>query len=292
MKNFFLISISFLLLLSGCTEDINVSLPQSDKKIVIEGEIENGKPAQVIITRTIPLFSSVSSTSPTDFYVLDAKVYVSNGVLTDTLALTIDSSSALGVVYKGSTIIGVAGQNYSLRVEAADGKIYKATTSIPYPVALDSVWWKPQPPEDSLGFANARLSEVPGLGNNYRWQAKRPKDRRFIAQFGSTFDDKLIDGKSFEFAYTKGYDQTDAVNTPEADSDEERYYYKNTDTIYIRFCTIDRASKDFYVTYESAISNNGNPFASPTTILGNIDNDALGVWAGMGAYYDTIMPTP
>src|SRR3954465_14074719 len=108
MKKYFGFLIAALSLLSACTEDIHVTLPQSDKKIVIEGEIENGKPAQVIITRTIPLFSSVSGTSATDFYVLDAKVYVSNGVITDTLALTIDSSSALGVVYKGSTLIGIA----------------------------------------------------------------------------------------------------------------------------------------------------------------------------------------
>jgi hypothetical protein len=281
-----------LLLLSACTEEINVKLPQSDKKIVIEGEIENGKPAQVLITRTISLFSSVSSTSPSDFYVLDAKVYVSNGIITDTLSLAIDSSSSLGLIYKGSSIIGVPGQHYSLRVVASDGKVYNATTSIPYPVALDSVWWKAQPPQDTLGFANAHLSEVPGLGNNYRWQAKRPKDRRFIAQAGSTFDDKLIDGKSFDFAYAKGYDPTDPVNTQEADPRGERFYYRKSDTIYIRFCTIDRASKDFYVTFESALQSNGNPFASPTTILGNIDNDALGVWAGMGATYDTIMPTP
>lgn len=292
MKNYILGAAIVIIALSACTEAVDVKLPNSDKKIVIEGSIENGKFPQVIITRTIPLFSSVSGTSATDFYVLDAKVYVSNGIITDTLALAIDSSSALGVVYQGSSIIGIAGQNYSLTVVAADGNTYKATTTIPYPVALDSVWWKPQPPEDTLGFANARLSEPAGLGNNYRWQAKRPKDRRFIAQNGSTFDDKLIDGKSFEFAYIKPYDPTDNVNTAEADSDVERFYYRKSDTIFIKFSSIDKASKEFYTTFESAVSSNGNPFASPTTIIGNIDNGGLGVWAGMGVTYDTILPTP
>lgn len=292
MKKYILGGVIIITALSACTEAVNVKLPNSDKKIVIEGSIENGKFAQVIITRTIPLFSSVSGTSATDFYVLDAKVYVSNGIITDTLNLAIDSTSALGLVYQGSTIIGISGQNYSLTVVAADGNVYKATTSIPYPVALDSVWWKPQPPHDTLGFANARLSEPAGLGNNYRWLAKRPKDRRYLAQNGSTFDDKLIDGKSFEFAYIKPYDPTDNENTAENDSDEERYYYRKTDTIYIKFSSIDKASKEFYTTFESAVSSNGNPFASPTTIKGNIDNDGLGVWAGMGVTYDTIWPTP
>ncbi|MCX6294868.1 MAG: DUF4249 domain-containing protein, partial [Bacteroidetes bacterium] len=278
---------------SACTENLDVKLPNSDKKIVIEGVIENGKVAEVIITRTIPLFSSISGTTATDFYVLDAKVYVSNGIITDTLSLAIDSGSSLGVVYKGSTILGISGQNYSLNIVTADGTIYKSTTSIPYPVALDSVWWKAQPPEDSLGYANAHLTDPSAPGNNYRWYAKRPtKDRRFIAPYGATFDDKFINGKSFEFAYTKGYDPTDNVNSALNDSDKERNYYRKSDTIYIKFCTIDKASKDFYTTFEAALSSNGNPFASPTTILGNIDNGALGVWSGMGAFYDTIMPTP
>ncbi len=293
MKKHIFILITTLSLFSACTEEINVTLPNSDKKIVIEGNIENGKFAEVIITRTIPLFSSVGNTSPSDFYVLDARVYVSNGIITDTLAITIDSATSLGVVYKGSTIIGIPGQSYSLRVVASDGNEYTATTSIPFPVALDSVWWMPAPPEDSLGYANAHLTDPSGLGNNYRWLAKRPsKDRRYIASYGATFDDKLINGKSFDFAYTKGYDPTDSQNTPDNDSDEERYYYRKTDTIYIKFVSIDRASKDFYTTFEAALSSNGNPFASPTTIIGNISNDGLGVWAGMGAFYDTIMPTP
>jgi len=293
MKKYFFITAVVITAISACTENLDVKLPNSDKKIVIEGVIENGKVAEVIITRTIPLFSSISGTTASDFYVLDAKVYVSNGIITDTLALTIDSSSSLGVVYKGSTIYGISGQNYSLNVVAADGTIYKATTSIPFPVALDSVWWKAQPPEDTLGFANAHLSDPSAPGNNYRWYAKRPtKDRRYIAPYGATFDDKFINGKSFEFAYTKGYDPTDNTNSALNDSDTERNYYRKSDTIYIKFCTIDRASKDFYTTFEAALSSNGNPFASPTTILGNIDNGALGVWSGMGAFYDTIMPTP
>ena len=171
--------------------------------------------------------------------------------------------------------------------------MYSATTSIPYPIALDSVWWKPQPPEDSLGFANARLSDPVGLGNNYRWYSKRAsKDRRFLAPWGATFDDKLVDGKVFDFAYTKAYDPTDSANSIENEIETERNFYKKSDTIYIKFCTLDKASKDFYNTFEAALSSNGNPFASPTTIIGNIDNGGLGVWSGMGVSYDTILPTP
>jgi hypothetical protein len=285
-KLFFPVLFSFLLL-SACTEKIDVTLPDSEKKIVIEGSIENGKFPEVIITKTFPLFSSVANTSPNDFYVLDAQVYVSDGTITDTLHLSIDSASSLGVVYTGFRFVGMVGRTYFLTV-VHEGKTYTSFTNIPQPVALDSVWWKEQPPKDTLGFANARFTEPAGLGGNYRWYAKRPRDRRYLAPFGATWDDKYVDGINFEFAYSKGYDPTDSENTYENDS--AKGYYTIRDTIYIRFCTINREAKDFYSTFETALSNNGNPFASPVTILGNIKGGALGVWAGFGATYDTIMP--
>ncbi|MCW3084197.1 MAG: hypothetical protein JWP12_1563 [Bacteroidetes bacterium] len=288
MKKLF-ISIIAVSLLSACTEDINVTLPGSQSKVVIEGSIENGKYPEVILTKNIPLFSSVSGGGLTDLFILDARIYVSSNGMVDTLGLTVDSSSSLGLVYKGHTIIGIPGQSYNLTV-IAQGNTYTATTTIPAPIALDSVWWKADPPHDSVGFANAHLSDPSGLGNNYRWLAKRPRDRRYIAPGGATFDDKFIDGKSFDFAYDRGYDATDVVNTPENDPDGQRGYYLLTDTIYIKFCTIDRASKDFYTTFETAIQSNGNPFASPVTVLNNINGGGLGVWCGSGVTYDTIYP--
>jgi hypothetical protein len=290
MKNYLLPLFIMLLFLAACTEKIDVKLPNSEDKLVIEGSIENGKNAEVIITRSIPLFSSISNTTASDFYVLDAQVTVYDGFTTETLHLAIDSASSLGVVYKSNIIVGVPGRSYFLTV-VQGGKTFTATTTILTPIALDSVWWMPQPPKDTLGFANAHFSEPAGPGNNYRWYAKRPKDRRFLAPYGATFDDKYIDGKSFDFAYTKGYDPTDAEDTYDNDS-IDRGYYTIHDTIYIKFCTMDKASKDFYMTFENALANNGNPFASPVTILTNLNGGALGVWTGFGVTYDTIMPAP
>lgn len=288
MKKIIFISLTSLFFFSSCEEDLKVNLPGAEGKLVIEGKIESGDVAQVLLTKNVPLFSSVSGTNLQDYLVLDAEVYVSNGIVTEQLAIAIDTGSVLGIVYKGSSIIGIPGQTYTLTVNS-NGKTYTAVTTIPTPVALDSVWWQPQPPEDSLGYAWAHISEPAGLGNNYRWFAKRPKDRRYIAPYGATFDDKFIDGKAFDFAYSKGYDPTDSENTGLADDEEGTYgYYKGKDTIYIKFCTIDRESKDFYTTFEAAVGNNGNPFASPVTVLTNIQGGGLGVWCGYGVTYDTI----
>ena len=274
-----------ILLLSGCTEDINLSVIGGEEKIVIEGTIENGQPARVIVTRSSPVSQTIDANS---ILVMDAQVYVSDGVTTDTLELGIDSFASLPVLYKGSTVIGNINQTYYLTV-IADGKTFTATTTIPQPIALDSVWWKAQPPSDTLGYAWAHLTEPAGYGNAYKWLAKRPtKDRRYIAPYGSTFDDKFIDGKSFEFAYNRGSDPNDpTANDPD---DVTRGYYKYSDTVYIKFCTMDINTAKFYTTYEAAMQTNGNPFASPVSIISNINGGGLGVWGGFGCTYDTIMP--
>jgi hypothetical protein len=279
--------ISLVALLTGCTEDVDLSVVAGEKKVVIEGSIENGKPATVIITRNSPLSQSIDVNT---ILVTDAKVYIFDGVMVDTLHLAIDSFSSFPLVYKGSAIIGAVNQTYHLTV-IADGKTFTSVTTIPPLVELDSVWWKEQPPRDSLGYAWAHFTEPAGYGNAYRWYAKRgTKDNRFIAPYAATFDDKFIDGKSFDFAYNRGTDPNDKASAP-PDKLEEGYF-KKSDTVYIKFCTIDYNTARFYTTYEAALQTNGNPFASPATIISNINGGALGVWGGFGATYDTIMPTP
>jgi len=288
MKKWFLFVLIPLLLLHSCTENIDLTIIGGGNKVVIEGSIENGKPAEVIVTRNSPVSKPVKLNN---ILILDAQVSISNGSSTETLTLMIDSASSIPLVYKGSTIIGVAGQSYTLTV-VADGQTNYAVTTIPQPIALDSVWWKADPPHDSLGYAWARFTDPSGIGNAYRWFAKRPKkDRRYLAPLGATFDDKFIDGKNIDIFNLRGIDPT-STSDEDKETKEDRFYYKKTDTIYIKFCTIDYATLRFYETYETALQSNGNPFASPTSIQSNIKGGGLGIWAGFGATFDTIMPKP
>jgi len=299
MKKITVLSILSLFALLSCQEDINLDIKEGAKKIVVEGNIENGKVAEVIVTRNSPLFSAIDLSN---IVVFNANVYVSNGIITDTLEMDTLLTTSNPFVYVGKNILGQAGQVYYLTVEV-DGNTYTAQTTIPNPVALDSVWWQPQPPEDTLGFAWANLTEPVGAGNAYKWLAKSPTrivnnngnfailNRRYLAPFGSVFDDKFIDGKSFEFAYNRPFDATESAFDDPNDNSFDGYY-TNKDTVYIKFCAIDYATAKFYSTYEQALQSNGNPFASPVTIIGNMNGGALGVWAGFGATYDTIMPTP
>ena len=300
-----------LLFLQSCVQDIDLSSAGGGEyKIVIEGEIENGKVAQVFVLRSAPLTSTLAYGNYA-FILNEATITISDGIKTEKLHPTYISmnnytdypETAYHFPYLGTSILGIPGRTYTLTVVAAPDpnkpnelKTYTATTTIPTPVKLDSVWWEKQAPYDTLGYAYARLTDPVGLGNSYRWYAKRENkwyangesgDRRYLAPVGATFNDQFFDGKSFGLFFERGIDPSDSyiptitgLNT----------YFKNTDTIYVKFCTIDQASYKFYSTYETAYQTNGNPFASPVSIISNISGGGLGIWAGFGCTYATILP--
>lgn len=278
------LAIAICCLLSSCERDITVNLPQAEVEIVVEGYIVSGQKPTVHVTRSAPYFSPIDSASLISYLVRDAIVTVSDGSVTDTLDETFDLSLSNPFVYVARNLVGENGKNYFLTVKA-DGKTLTAITQIPYAVPLDSVWFKIDGNKDSLGYAWAHLTDPDTLGNGYRWFAKRlGKDDDFIPPNGSVFDDKFINGKSFDFGYNRGeVPNSDAID----DINEESGYFKRGDTIAVKFCTIDRGHFIFWRSVETQASNNGNPFGSPAPIEGNIQG-GLGIWGGYGVSYDTI----
>src|SRR5436189_6257260 len=102
------------LVLFSCEKDVTVDLPVAEQKIVVEGYIENGQKAMVTLTKTAAFFSAVDSASLLSYLVTDAIVTVSDGVTTEQLVLTIDTSQYIPIVYKAQSIIGQEGKTYTL----------------------------------------------------------------------------------------------------------------------------------------------------------------------------------
>lgn len=284
MKKYFFLSVVVLALIS-CQKEITIDLPQVEKKIVVDGGIFTGEYAEINLTWSTGYFDPIDSASLASYLITNAVVTVTEGSQVDTLHLSYNPNKPIPIVWKGSSIIGQVGHTYVLNV-TAEGKSVSATTTIPVPVPLDSVWFKVEPGQDSLGFAWAHMTEPAGLGGGYRWYAKRlNEDSAFLAPFGSAFDDRFIDGKSFDYAYNRP--RNPAANAPE-EIDGEGGYYKIGDIVVLRFCTIGSAEVAFFRTFETELSNNGNPFAAPGVIETNI-NDGLGIWCGFAPVYDTIV---
>lgn len=309
----------FSFFLSSCERDVNIELPDAEQKLVIEGRIEadgkDGIPPIVILTKSVGFFEPTDYNTVQNLFVHNAKVTVSVDGITHTLEelcltnldpfLAPLASAFLGVSEKfnycvytvplsqllsGNYLKGMVGKTYYLTIEN-EGKTYTSSTTIPPLIPLDSVWYKKQK-DDTLGFAWGRLTDPPGLGNAYRWYAKRlnvaKADFNYLAPFGSAFNDKFIEGVSFDFAYDRGRSPSGGEETP----GEVSHYYKVGDTIAVKFCTIDVSVYEFLRLFEVEVNNNGSPFASPSSVPSNIEGGALGFWAGYGVTYDTIIALP
>ncbi|MFZ4614090.1 MAG: hypothetical protein ACOYNH_10445, partial [Bacteroidia bacterium] len=135
------------------------------------------------------------------------------------------------------------------------------------------------------GFLNVVMSEPAGLGNCYRWFSKRlTKDTRFLSYLGSSFEDKFIDGKTFNYDVFR---PQEVNSTKPEDLGDARFRYLPNDTVVVKFCSIDKNVFEFFRSFETEAGNNGNPFAAPNTIKTNIKGGAIGVWAGYGAWERT-----
>jgi hypothetical protein len=277
-----IISIVFI----SCERDVSIELPDAESRLVVEGYIFEGDYAEVILTKSSGYFSAVNETSIADLLVTDAQVIVTSNGVQDTLTLTFDNNRFPPIFFRGNSLIGTQNTAYELQI-VHEGETYNANTYIPTTVPLDSAWFKRDNPNNDLGFIWVRLSEPAGLGNCYRWYAKRiGKDARFYTPLRSAIEDKFIDGRTFDFPNARG----SKPNSEEPDDQfPEAGFFKLGDTVAFMFCSLTFETFDFIrgVEYESA--NNGNPFASPTFINSKIDNGALGYFGGYAVYRDTLV---
>lgn len=304
-----LLFISILLFsLTGCEKEITIDIPESDPELVVEGFIEPGMPPIVFLSKSIGYFAATDISTLQSMMVKDAEVKINLAgeeypldqicinTLPDSILPYVSSLTGVSVEQLklfdycfytsiNTMIWGKVNETYTLSVNYNE-KNYKSTTRIPQPVALDSIWYKKKKSDGSLGILWAKLSDPLGY-NAYRIYTKRlGRDDNYIPIWGSVFEDRFFDGKSFDFYFYRGIR---ANSDDPSDNDSERAYYKEGDTIVLKFCSIDAGVFRFIRDMETEVSNNGNPFAAPTSVKSNISGGALGYWGGYGPVYDTIV---
>lgn len=284
-----LIAFGVALLFAGCEKEITVNLPDSEKKVVVEGAIEQGKHPYVLLTRSSPYFAPIGDFTD-NLFVTDATVIISDGIITDTMQGALNNEIYKpypAFAYTSELITGEVGRSYYLTV-LAEGKTLTATTTIPQPIALDSLWFKEDlgANDDSLGYVWAHLTDPDTIGNAYRWYSQIfGKQQRLLPAYGSVFNDKFINGESFDFAYNPSGDPFE----PPDPNALPLFYFGVGDTVAVKFCTIDHDSFTFLNTMENIRYSSGNPFAAPGSVFTNIKGGGLGGWCGYGATYDTIV---
>jgi len=298
LKLFILLFAIFAGLMS-CTKDITVNLPKAERKIVIEGAIEQGQFPWVVVTRSSPYFEPLNlnldsaglqnlltnhDSSLLKIVVINAVITVTDGFITDSLKIGIDRYQLPYIKYTGSKIIGQVGKTYTLKV-IADGKTYTAIASIPNPVAIDSVTYQFEANSDSLGLLYFYFKDPDTLGNCYRYFTKTVgRDSVFYHSRSSVANDNLFNGKKVRYEISRGSNPIQSQTVNDASEKLPRRNFKIGETIIFKFCSIDYKYFLFLNSVENQISSNGNPFSSPSSIITNISGNALGDWGAYSQY--------
>ncbi|GDX42324.1 hypothetical protein LBMAG22_08530 [Bacteroidota bacterium] len=285
----------FLLLIShfflSCEREITFQLEQPSPKLVVEAFIENGEPPFVFLTSSLAYYATVSLPILNESLVKDAEVSIEfSGTRYPLRGHTATGpASLLGYFYTVDSVAqqpalrGALRGSYKLTIRWK-GETYTAATTIPDTTrTIDSIFWKWPPPGNPPGkvAVYVRAKDRPGLGDYIRYFTKQ-NNGPFLPGFNSVFDDQIIDGTTYEVQVERGVIRTGEL--------EEGYaLFNRGDTVQLKLCTIDKATYDFWRTTEFNFASVGNPFSSPTRVLSNLSNGALGYFGGYAVQYRRLL---
>jgi hypothetical protein len=272
-----------LFFLSSCEKTVSFQLNNAEtKKLVVDGQIETGKPPIVFLTNAIGVTDPLNLNTVLNSIVRGAIVEVSDATRTIQL---IEQNNSYQVAPQDSNFVGVPGQIYKLKIQYL-GKVYEASTKIPIVKSLDSIWTVKRinagGPDSNEVNIFARYTDPDTLGNYVRYFTKRNKEPFFTGR-NSVYNDEVINGNGIDVRIEKGYDKINDTSTKKFGN------FIIGDTVQVKWCAIEKAVYNFWNTLEFSTNSVGNPFSSPSAIMSNISNGALGVWAGYGTSFKTII---
>ena len=291
MKQLILLTVLSILFLS-CEKNIDFDLKYAEPVLVVDAQIENGQPPTVALSKSLSFFSAISIDLLANSFVHNAEVTMSNGTLTHRLKeYNVPVGNGYSIYYYGidstnlpTAFVGEFNKQYNLTIKV-DGQVYTSKTTIPALTKIfDSLWIKPPPAnvDTSKRVLMVRVIDPPGLGNYVRYYTKKNSER-FLPGFNSVFNDEVVDGTTYQGQVDQGVDR----NLPAPTGDEK--FFTRGDTISFKLSNIDKASFNFWNTWEFNQQSIGNPFSQPGKVIGNISNGALGAFCGYASKVATII---
>lgn len=301
------------ILLHACTKEVQIDIPGFESQVVVDGRIETGGYPIVLLSRSQDLYTPALLSAYVASFISDATVSVSDGSTTVALeyvavsSLPIESQKTVAEMLRAElsdvqavplfvysttnpSMLGVEGKTYTLTI-VDQGKTLSGSTTLAPPVALDSLEWIAESSDTTYGVCRATLSDPAGQRNAYKWEMKNitntgsgPKDIVFYSSSSPYFSDQFFDGLTLDF--DTRYSKMDTTYPPGL-----KRHFKRFDSVVIKMSRVDDAVYSYYERREAQRGSNGNPFATPVNVPSNISG-ALGIWAGISPWYDTLYCVP
>ncbi|MDH6356585.1 DUF4249 domain-containing protein [Parabacteroides sp. PF5-9] len=246
-----------------------------ESKLVVEGWIEDGDVARVILTQSIPIKETVDSTNFFNYVIRSAMVIVSDGERNDTLRLKTDSHYLPPFVYVGEKIIGKQDGTYTLTIKYS-GKELTAETKIPASVPIDKVNYTHKNPSDTIGNLSVEFTDPVDQQNYYQLATLLiGYDEIFIPALYGNISDRNFTSPHINFQITRGITIFPHTNFES--------HFTDGDHIWVKLRTMTKESFDFWNLWQNEIVNAQNPiFPANSNLKSNIKGDGIGIWGGYG----------
>ena len=307
--------ILIIVLLFGCTEEIDIPINMDTNQIVVQGFIESGETAKIQISKNFPVNQSYTLIDVWNAGISNAIVTLTNSSGISEQLLEVNGEADTWRYNYVSEMEGVEGESYLLEINH-NGTYLWAVTTIPKLEPIDTTKIKfikrpteeGDPAEDCFAFLRLPISDPDTIGNCWKISSKRCWDDSFTPMAGGEeghYNDEYINswnttidlypGIGFWASYG-GLEENQAVADnscfePIIDgcSGATDAFWGVGEPFQLKFSAIDRASWDFWV---SLLNNNpGNPFGSPSQANSNVIG-GLGVFSGLSSQYLDLIADP
>ncbi|OXB04168.1 hypothetical protein B0A81_16965 [Flavobacterium plurextorum] len=264
----------FALVIVSCSKDDFSEQKSLESKVVVEGWIEEGDYAEVLLSSSIPVTDVIDSTNVLNHVIRSAKITISDGLTSEVLRVKNDKNRVPPFVYYGSVLKGESGKKYSLKVEYLNRQI-EAVTTIPKSVKLQSAEYVKKNASDTTGYIFVKFDDPLDEKNYYQIATKIDGEEPiFVPSFYGNLDDKNFDKASVSVQINRGvllFPKTKF--TP---------YFADGDLIYVKLRTQNKDALDFWNSWQNEIVNSRNPIYPANTSLKSNITGGIGIWAGYG----------
>lgn len=272
MKKYLLFLLGLLAV--SCSNDNFSEQRNVESKIVVEGWIEEGDYANVLLSSSIPVTDGIDSTNVLNHVIRSAKITISDGESSEVLRVKNDKNRIPPFVYFGSTLMGQAGKEYTMKIEYLN-RVIEATTTIPKSVQLKSAEYIKKNATDTTGYVFVKFDDPVSEKNYYQIATKvEGEEPIFVPSFYGNLDDKNFEKPAIEMQINRGillFPKTKF--TPN---------FTDGDLIHVKLRTQTKESLDFWNSWQNEIVNAKNPiYPSNTSLKSNIKG-GIGIWAGYG----------
>lgn len=266
--------------LASCVED---PYSHTQPQLVVEGWIDDGDFPTVFVTTSLPFTTSDTTDVDLVQHVLKwATVTVSDEEKSVVLTGRVMKHQTPPYGFTTTRIMGRSGHTYKLTVDCPPYHA-EAVTTIPPKAVVDSFTVTPCLENDTLYQVMAHVSQQLDLpqGGGYKFFGiSKCRDVNYKSCYMGLYKPENISPHS----------ELPVYNLHRPDNRHFSPFFSYSDTLKIKFATLDGPSYAFWDSFEDDVSLSGSPFFSTNSNLRGNVSGGLGYWCGYGSSVYYLLP--